>query len=416
MRKNIGMVCAAVAMTALMSLTGCGNGKTAQNEKKEEVHLSVILGAHDNAPQINLALLEDLVYEACYTEGSVCLVVDDGDPYARVVKIPEQEKNLSEKKYRTIANEETRQILQVAGSMHAKTDEVNTLKAVQLAARHLNSCEEKENKAIVKRLVILDSCLSTTGAVDFSKSNLNGISSEDIVQQLIEMEEIPQMEGLEVTVYTCGDTAGNQAALSEANREMLKNVWEGVLEAGGAEVNIKEDLPLSAVYDTGALPYVSPVVVIQDSVEIESEEAVEDIFKEGKVVSFNEKTVGFHPGTAELIDKEKAAEEIGYVIDYMKKNPEFRLLMVGTTACSGGEAYCLSLSQERADRIYEMFVENGIEKDRIKTIGVGYSRPEFYIYDQTPEGELDENIAPLNRTVNMLNLDSEMAERVLKKE
>ena len=49
----------------------------------------------------------------------------------------------------------------------------------------------------------------------------------------------------------------------------------------------------------------------------------------------------------------------------------------------------------------------------MKITGVGYSFLDFYTYDQTPDGKLDEQIAPVNRTVKLLDLSSDTAKSIL---
>lgn len=405
-----------LAATVLQSGCGRADNATDRSDRNQEMHFAAVIGNHGNAPRPNLGLIEDPVYDACYTYGSVTLVCDDGNPYTLVIDIPAQESGLSDNKYKQIANEQTKQILAAASQMLAKADEVNTLCAVQYAARSLESVQaESDNVELIRQMVILDSCLSTTGVLSFSEHNLNNIDPEGIVAQLAQMNEIPVLDGVSVTVYTCGDTAGKkQKALTEANRRTLKDVWEKILEAGNADVNMKNDLPLSSTYDEESLPAVTPVSVVQDSVDIHDVEDADDAFADGGVISFDEKSIAFCKGTAELIDKEAAKQALTYVAEYMKSNPEFCLLVCGTTACWGGKDYCLNLSNDRSSVVRELLInEFGIEPARVQSAGVGYSFSEFYTFDQTPDGNLDEAVAPVNRSVKMVDLNSDTASRIL---
>lgn len=412
-------------LLAVSLLIGCGSSdkggaiqaeSASKNITDQEIHLAVVIGSHANAPQPNLGLVEDQVYNACYTYGAVTLVCDDGDPYTVVVDIPVQDSGLTENKKKQIANDQTKQILSAASEMQARTEEVNTLRAIQLGARSLESAEvDRLDVELVRQMVVLDSCLSTVGALSFCEHNLNNICSEDIVTQLKEMNELPDLNNVSVTVYTCGDTAGSkQKALSEANRKALKDVWESILQAGNADVNMKDDLPLSSIYDEESMPAVTAVSVVQDSVEIHDTTDVQEAFADGGVISFDEKSIAFEPGTANLADKDAAKQALAYVVEYMDGHPDFKVLACGTTACWGGEEYCRNLSNERAFAVFQLLTEDlGIDKSRVQTVGVGYSYDEFYTYDQTPEGELDNTIAPMNRSVKLVNLDSDTAARIL---
>ena len=402
------------------TLAGCGGATksdpASSPAKGQEIHLAVIVGSHANAPRPNLGLIEDHVYNACYTYGSVTLVCDDGDPFTIVIDIPPEDDNLSITKYKQIANEQTKQILSAASGLQPKTEEVNTLRSIQLGARSLASVEaESDDVEVVRQMVVLDSCLSTTGALSFSEHNLSSIDTADIVAQLQEIGEIPVLDDVSVTVYTCGDTAGKkQKELPEASRKVLKSVWESILVAGNADVNIKDDLPLSSTYDEEAMPSVTPVIVVQDIVDIHHIEDVDDAFAEGGVISFDEKSIAFEMGTANLANKDAAKDVLNYVVEYMNTHPDLKILVCGTTACWGGEEYCKALSNDRASVICQLLINDfGIDKSRVQATGVGYSFDDFYTYDHTPDGELDEAIAPSNRSVKLINLDSDTASKIL---
>lgn len=425
--KLLGIVMSTIL--AVASLTGCGdyNKNSPASEsapeiktvtaKNQEIHLAAVIGSHLNAPRPNLGLIEDQVYNACYTYGSVTLVCDDGEPYTIVVDLPVQASNLSENKKKQIANDQTKQILSAASQMYARTEEVNTLKAIQLGARSLESAEaESSDVELVRQMIIIDSCLATTGALSFSEYNLNTIIDVDgIVSQLQEMNEVPVLDNVTVNVYTCGDTAGKkQKPLPETSRKTLQKVWESILEAGNADVNMKNDLPLSSTYDEDSMPAVTPVSVIQDAIDIHDIEAMDDAFAEGGVISFDEKSIAFSKGTANLADKDAAKQSLAYVVDYMNTYPDFQLLVCGTTACWGGEDYCMNLSNDRAAAVCQLLIDDlGIDQPRVQPVGVGYSFEDFYTYDQTPDGDLDEAIAPVNRSVKLVDLNSNTAARIL---
>lgn len=405
-------------LIAALTLTACAgkhDTKTLTREAGKEDHIVVILGSHNNAPKVNLGLVEEQIYEACFTNGSITLICDDGEPYSYVVDVPRQQDGLSKAKYISIANEQTKEILEIASRMTAKTEQIDTLKAVQIGARSLKAAEaEAEGGGIIRKMIILDSCLSTTGALDFTKSRLNGISAENIVEQLRDLGELPDLSMVdELTVYTCGDTAGRQTMLTEANRETLKKVWKTVFEAGGITANMKDNLPLSAVYDTDKLPVVNTVTVEQNSVNIDSEDETRSVLETGAVISFDTMSIAFRPGTAELADPAAAQKSLEYVIGFLYDHPDFELLICGTTACWGGKEYCRDLSERRSEAVRALIIENRVSEKRLETAGVGYEFEDFYTYDLKEDGELDESIAPLNRTVKIMDLHSATARRVL---
>lgn len=416
--KRLGAVALAVVILAV--LTGCGTQKvSASASKNQEVHVAVVLGAHVNSPCVNLKLIQDVIYQACYSQGSVTLVVDDGEPYCTAINIPSQEKHLSKSKYDQIAKKQTKKILKLASSMKSRTADVDSIKSVQRAARALNSVEQKGkgDTELVRKLIICDNLLSTTGVLSFVDYNLNTANEGDITTQLKKLDEIPQLDGISVTAYNVGDTAGQQKSLPETSRKNLKAIWNSIFEAGSAKkVQFKDNLPLSSTYNKDSMPTVSPITVVQSSMEIHDTEDVNEAFADGGVLNFDETSIAFHEGTAELADEESASKALQYVTEYMNQYPDFKLVVCGTTACWGGEDYCKKLSLERADAICELLVKEGIDRSRLKSAGVGYSFADFYTYDQKPDGELDETIAKTNRSVKLVDWDSDTADRILKLE
>ena len=87
------------------------------------------------------------------------------------------------------------------------------------------------------------------------------------------------------------------------------------------------------------MPKVTPISVVQDIVDIHDSEDVDDALADGGVISFDEKSIAFNPGTAELADKDAAKQALTYVVEYMSDHPDFKALVCGTTACWGGKDY-----------------------------------------------------------------------------
>lgn len=74
--------------------------------------------------------------------------------------------------------------------------------------------------------------------------------------------------------------------------------------------------------------------------------------------------------------KGKYHDEINKVADFMKKADDSVAYIEGHTDSTGPAAYNEKLSQERADAVGDILVnEYGIAEDRINTVGYGESRP-----------------------------------------
>lgn len=81
----------------------------------------------------------------------------------------------------------------------------------------------------------------------------------------------------------------------------------------------------------------------------------------------------FETDEAEL--KPGAAMEIDHLAAFLEENPDRRLLIEGHTDARGSEAYNKGLSRERAYAVADELAERGIERDRMRPVGLGESFP-----------------------------------------
>ncbi len=63
------------------------------------------------------------------------------------------------------------------------------------------------------------------------------------------------------------------------------------------------------------------------------------------------------------------------IVDFLVKNPRLIVKISGHTDNTGKESYNLKLSTQRADVVAEFLVDNGVDIDRVSSIGLGSSRP-----------------------------------------
>lgn len=62
--------------------------------------------------------------------------------------------------------------------------------------------------------------------------------------------------------------------------------------------------------------------------------------------------------------------------EYLKQNPDRKVLIEGHTDSTGSSEYNLRLSQLRADSVESYLIGSGVSVDRIRAIGYGETRPE----------------------------------------
>ena len=71
-----------------------------------------------------------------------------------------------------------------------------------------------------------------------------------------------------------------------------------------------------------------------------------------------------------------AQMELLRLADYLKRNPDRKILIEGHTDNTGSSEYNLQLSQLRAQSVESYLVSSGVPADRIRAIGYGETRPE----------------------------------------
>lgn len=369
-----------------------------------EVNLAIVVGAHANAPTPTLQgeTVYNCIMESTASYGSVCVVVDDGAPYAVAeYDIAAPTKNLSTAKRAEIAQEQTAQIMAVMAKAAAVTPEVDVLSGIELAARAL---QDKTGERI---LILLESGLSTAGYMDFTQ-NLLYASTETVLSYLESKQAIPDLTGTSVIWVGLGDVAGIQKPLTPTNKNSLQELWSAVLYAGGAtSVEFAADLP-SAAPVPETLPYVTPVTIVEDaSLVIDTSELSFDT-----PLVLGEEKVLFLPDSPEFADVEAVQDILRPIAGYMKANPGFQLLLAGTTATAGSQEGCVLLSFQRANAVRDVLLSIGVDpKQLCDPVGLGYEHP-FHVPDTDPNGQLNEN-APLNRSVILLDAQSEEARQIM---
>ena len=65
---------------------------------------------------------------------------------------------------------------------------------------------------------------------------------------------------------------------------------------------------------------------------------------------------------------------IYYIIKFLKANPEIKATLTGYTDVNGDESKNISLSQRRAQNLYDVIIANGINANRVSILGNGVDK------------------------------------------
>ena len=96
----------------------------------------------------------------------------------------------------------------------------------------------------------------------------------------------------------------------------------------------------------------------------------------------------------EAIIREDAAVTLNVLVDLMKKYPSMEVEVSAHTDALGSDEYNLNLSKKRATSTLEYLVSQGIERNRLKSIGYGEMQP---LNECVKEGICDDSEYDINR-------------------
>ena len=415
MRKIRKIAVAGITAVAALLLMGCGAQQTEAATKvpnivrefflpktiKQDTNYVFIIGDRGNSANPNQEYLAEYAEEAAASGLNVSVITVEGSPrVAASMKLDERREGLSETAQEKIIRKEAEKVRELFSGCMAETAEADDFQALILAAR-----EVKKGDAEKHKIIICDSGISTAGHMIFSTAALDGsVSGEEIVRNLKEMDVLPDLSSVEVVWQGAGETKAPQMKLYENNRRNVIKIWTRVLEACGAEVNEDtfDDRSSSEITDSSKYPVVTTVVAASpgDAMDVDG------------VTDFSE-LCKFKPGSPELITGEAdVLKQLGKYISYMESHPDYRLLIVGTTASADTDEVLASLSKARCETIRTLLVKNGADPARIETAGLGYEPTRFCIKDTDDSGKFVEELGKKNRRVLLMSADHEEADSV----
>lgn len=397
MKKLLNNKFSLVLIVLCFILSGC---KT-QNKKSDVSidHLIILIGAHSNFPKVSLSYVKEDLMEVVVNEGTVELIVVDGDPYiASTINVPENGENLSSTKRKKIAESYVNQIIEFSETLQASTPEVDLLSALILASEQLNGNQENG------KIVVIDSCLQTKAPLNLSTLLLEELDTDVLIEALKTESYIPDLNNVSVEVIGLGNVVSPQEKLTPKNKKNLKVLWNEILLEAGANVKIKDNnVTDSNKTNNDKLPEVSTVPVSHPK----------DISSLGtsNYVSLDETVISFNKNSAVLKNRTEAEKNLKEISTYLKKT-KTEILLIGCTAKWGSKNGCIQLSKDRALVVKELLQGLGVDPNLITVVGTGFENP-FYQNDIDKNGNLVEEIAVQNRKVVLINKDTPVSKEIL---
>lgn len=274
-------------------------------------------------------------------------------------------------------------ITKFVGQTRAEAAQVDDLTALTDAARG------QEGGGTI---VFLDSGLQTVPPLDFTRPGLLDADPDDVVKQLSDQHELPELTGQQVLFFGLGSTAAPQQNLDPAQQAHLGEIYQKIAYAGHAKCVTVVLTAAGGPATSGTLPAVS-LVPVPPIGPINPADG-------GTVVLPNNQTVGFVPNKAQFINPTAANKVLLPLGQWLGTHPHAHITITGTTARWGTRAWQITLSKERAAAVAQVLLGDGVQQGQINTRGVGSYFPQ-YVNDQDGHGGLIASYAQQNRTVRL---------------
>ena len=418
MKKTILLLLSILVLSTLL-FTGCSeNDSEPVVALDQPYNVAFVLAKANNQPMLEVSQVKEFSNLSEVDGTTYSLVEADGTPSVCMSGvIPDFTEQQYSAEMISRANQQVyNSILAKLSGIAPDSNQVDLAAAISTGVRSLRSTEEDGRENI---LVMYTSGISTSGIInmlDVPASDLDVDRSADEICQTLGLD----MTNIRVIFYALGNVSGDQPALSENERRILKDFYTKLFENMGAnDVNFIDCATAEGSYN---YPETVSVMTTEDvnsglkptTVGFEKDangtSNIDQVFDTGDVLSLE---IFFEGDSTEFIDISAASETLSYVADYMQMNPSFKLSILGTTAAAVNPDECKAFSEKRASKVKELLCSDfDISEDRIQVFGCGYSSS-LYIPDTNADGSLIEQAAALNRTVKMADSNSTTTQDII---
>jgi outer membrane protein OmpA-like peptidoglycan-associated protein len=372
---------------AVTLVTTCATGCTAVLPSDPSGGLAIVLGARGNTPEAELlGMARQVALNAVDTRSPVSVVVADGAPFVVGADRSAPSGGAASDDAPSGARAATAEIddrdalERAVTTAAARSPESDLLGALGLAAQELDGAPGRPT------LLVVDSGLSTTGALDFRRPGLLNADPDDLAESLAQSGQLPDLSGLHVVFQGLGETAPPQPALGAVAREKLVDTWTAITRAAGAmEVIIERGS--SARAPSEDLP---PVSVVGEAAGISCRE--NSLVLDGGDVSFLADSARFRDPAAASAVLEPIAQRI--------RSVGASAVLTGTTADVGNLQGQKQLSLQRAQAVADLLAALGVSEQRMSVEGLGSDFP-GYVRDHDGQGDLLPAAAAMNRKVTI---------------
>ncbi len=404
--KNIALVI--LAATLVMTCAGCDKSDTA-----EPVNIAFVVGIADNETLVNNSM-EELVSLPAMPGSDFAFIGVDRTPGC--IGEPGTIADLSDRGYTKQMMERVKagiqdDLAQRLSTYTPDSGEIDMAGAIQLAVRTL-----KANVTEGRRNVLVFYCSgrSSTGLINMVKTPVYMLDIEASVPGLANAMDL-DMSGIEVFWYCCGDVGAGEPAFSPTEKARMKEFYERLFLAMGAEsVTFRSDLPSAESYHFADAP-VSSIAVegtrsgLKELVVLDAEtfQGASGAALETPVV-IPEEQIQYKPDCAEFLNPERASSVLQPVASFLLEHTNVHVLLYGSCAGDNDSAHTLALGKARAESIKDILVAAGIDDDRIAAVTVRVSDDPYHQYGLGTGAE-----ASVNRKTVIVDMSTDLARQIM---
>lgn len=442
MKKKIVKGLLVISMCAL-AFTGCGKNnndtiETVSQAVEKPVALVVIAGRHANAKMYSAQMIKqasDYIRRSFVTThdnsgytatAQVSVIVCDGKP-ERVDPIVDGKNILTytsgniqdlNNQKGNLVNALTDFLL--SDELKANDPEVDLLSAISKAQNILEGYPDSEH-----HILILDTGITTAGALDMNKIKIMETSSDEIVKSV--SDAIPHLDGTYVTFAGLGNVAEPQSEIaSTQGQDTLEELWTSILKYGNAELTSQlryDDSANTATMDfneSNPNSYKEVSAVPFATFDIDEKEKPTEV-----TIAIRLDTAdlgGFVADEATFKNKDKAISTLNTLTEKFSEflsKTDYKLYVVGSVAKiqpgEAGEMRSNHLSQERADAVANLLISDyRIPSERIVTIDAGTTKFTWRNADEYKGGSSTQvdSEAQKNRVVAIISENSPLVKEL----
>ena len=393
-----------IVILGLCLLTGCGRSK--ETDSPKSLVLIIVNAMGRKTPDLHNRIIEESIYQAIRSGGSVSIVNADGNPsiISRDYTLDAQYAGAAKSKLDADASAATAALMEELRQFCADDPEVDLLQAFFIASNNLSDYDDDREKTII----IMDTGLSTTGDLNFC-NNLISADPQVLADLLEERSCIPDLHGVHI-IWTMTEALDPQT-ITKAQAAKIEEIWTAIIARGGGEFTCKrvnaddelsfrqpETLPVVSVVD---LPEETPIQFDKETLNTD-----DSLFESPQFLT--EEQVGFIPDTADYLDKAAALDTLSPIASYLIDHPSVTLLLAGTIAGDNNGSNGLSLSCQRAEAVKNTLISQGVQSGQLITKGLGCNDP-WHIYGVGVDGPA----AQQNRKVVLLDASTDQARQIL---